>query len=66
MFKRAEHRKAKFAIIIGENEVKEGKIVIKDLTSQEQMEIKQEELIEKIYDIHDRIYDSECPDCLEK
>ena len=66
MFKKAEHKKAKFAIIIGENEVKEGKLVIKDLASQEQMEIKAEELITKIYDIHDRIYDSECPDCLEK
>ena len=66
MFKRAEHRKAKFAIIIGENEVKEGKIVIKDLDSQEQMEIKQEELITKIYDIHDRIYGKECCCCCEE
>ena len=64
MFKRAEHRRAKFAIIIGENEVKEGKIVIKNLASQEQIEIKEEELIEKIYDIHDQIYD--CDDgCVE-
>ena len=64
MFKRAEHRRAKFAIIIGENEVKEGKIVIKNLASQEQIEIKEEELIEKIYDIHDQIYD--CDDgCAE-
>ena len=68
MFKRAEHRKAKFAIIIGEDEVKQGKIVIKNLASQEQMEIKEEELIEKIYDIHDQIYDcAYCNDeCCEK
>ena len=64
MFKRAEHKKAKFAIILGENEVKEGKIVIKNLASQEQIEIKEEELISKIYDIHDQIYD--CEECLEK
>ena len=68
MFKKAEHKKAKFAIIIGENEVKEGKIVIKNLASQEQMEIKEEELITKIYDIHDQIYDcAYCNDeCEEK
>ena len=68
MFKKAEHKKAKFAIIIGENEVKEGKIVIKNLASQEQMEIKEEELIAKIYDIHDQIYDcAYCNDeCEEK
>ena len=57
MFKKAEHKKAKFAIIIGENEVKEGKLVIKNLSSQEQIEIKEDELLEKIYDIHDQIYD---------
>ena len=57
MFKKAEHKKAKFAIIIGENEVKEGKLVIKNMTTQEQVEIKESELITKIYDIHDQIYD---------
>ena len=48
--------------------MKEGKIVIKNLASQEQMEIKEEELITKIYDIHDQIYDcAYCNDeCEEK
>ena len=66
MFKKAEHKKAKFAIIIGENEVKEGKIVIKNLASQEQIEIKEEELIQKIYDIHDQIYECCEDECLDK
>ena len=63
MFKKAEHRKAKFAIIIGENEVNEGKIIIKNMATQEQIELKEEDIISKIYDIHDQIYD--CPNCME-
>ena len=61
MFKRAEKRRAKFGIIIGENEVKERKIVIKNLSTQEQTELKEDEILNKIYDIHDQIFD--CAEC---
>ncbi len=64
MFKRAEKKRAKFAVIIGENEVNEKKMVIKNMTSQEQVELKEDELLEKIYGIHDQIY--ECDECEEK
>ena len=63
MFKRAEKRKAKFAVIIGENEVQEKKVVIKNLATQEQVELKEDEILNKIYDIHDQIY--ECENCQE-
>ena len=61
MFKRAEKRRAKFGIIIGENEVKERKIIIKNLSTQEQTELKEDEILNKIYDIHDQIFD--CQEC---
>ena len=63
MFKRAEKRKAKFAVIIGENEVQEKKVVIKNLATQEQVKLKEDEILNKIYDIHDQIY--ECENCQE-
>ena len=64
MFKRAEKKRAKFAIIIGENEVLEKKVVIKNMATQEQVELKEDEILNKIYEIHDQIYD--CDECLEK
>ena len=39
MFKRAERKKACFALIVGENEVKTNKVVVKNLSTQEQNEI---------------------------
>ena len=47
MFKRASTKGAKFAVIIGENELNEESVVIKDLESQEQQTVKVEKLIEK-------------------
>lgn len=44
MFKKAEHLGAKFALIIGEEELENGKIKIKDLASQEQSEINLDDL----------------------
>lgn len=51
MFKRAEKKHAKFAIIIGDNEVENGEVVIKDLTKQEQFTVSQEELCEKVAEL---------------
>ncbi len=45
MFKRAEKKGAKFALIIGENEIKNNIVIIKNIASQEQQEIKQEDLL---------------------
>ena len=47
MFKRATNKNAKFAIIIGESEILEEKVIIKDLAKQEQIEVKISELINK-------------------
>ena len=65
MFKKAEHKRAKFAIIIGENEVKEGKLVIKNLATQEQFEIKKEELIDTAYNLLDQRCCGNCNCCEE-
>ena len=54
MFKRANNKKAKFAIILGENERKDNVVVIKDLAKQEQYTVKVEELIDKF----DELYES--------
>ena len=63
MFKKAERRKAAFGVIIGENEVKDHKIIIKNLATQEQIEMNEEEIFEKIYDVIEQIYD--CNNCDE-
>ena len=59
MFKKAERRKSKFAIIIGENEKNNNSIIIKNMTSQEQVEIDRDDILNKIYDI----YDESCEEC---
>ena len=48
MFKRAERKGAKFAIIIGENEVNSQEVIIKNLATTEQKTIPFEKLVEKI------------------
>ena len=48
MFKRAERKGAKFAIIIGENEVNSQELIIKNLATTEQKTIPFEKLVEKI------------------
>ena len=44
MFKRAERAKAKFALIVGENEIALGEVQVKNLESKEQFPVKIEEL----------------------
>ena len=46
MFKRAEKKEAKYAIIIGDNEVNNNKVVIKDLNKQEQIEVPTDEVVD--------------------
>ena len=45
MFKRASKKNAKFAIIIGENEVASHKLVVKDLRKEEQVEIEEDNIV---------------------
>ena len=47
MFKRATNKNAKYALIIGEEEIKNDSVIIKNLTTQEQMNVKVDELIDK-------------------
>ena len=48
MFKRAERKGAQFAVIIGENEVNNQEVIVKNLATTEQKSIPVSELIEKI------------------
>ena len=48
MFKRATSKNAKFAVIIGENEVNNDSVIVKDLAKQEQYTVKIDDLIDKI------------------
>ena len=48
MFKRAERKGARFAIIVGENEVNNNEVIIKNLATTEQKTIPFEKLVEKI------------------
>ena len=58
MFKRASNKKAKFAVIIGEDELKSNTVVLKDLETQEQKTVKYDELVEEM----DEAFGNEC-DC---
>lgn len=51
MFKKAERRKARLAIIIGENEIKNEEVVVKNLSTKEQVTIKNEDLIDYLDEI---------------
>ena len=53
MFKKAERRKAKFAIVIGDDELKNNSINLKNLSSKEQFNVKKDDLLETL----DRIFD---------
>ncbi len=55
MFKKAERRKAKIALIVGENEIKNGEVVLKDLATKIQSTVKNDDLIETL----DNIFESE-------
>lgn len=47
-FREADSRKAKFVIIMGENEIKNNSVMLKNMATGEQAEIKKEDLINKI------------------
>ena len=59
MFKRAEKKNAKVAIIIGENEIYNGEVVVKNLASKEQITVKLNELEDKVAEIVDSIHKNE-------
>ncbi|MCR5308972.1 MAG: histidine--tRNA ligase [Bacilli bacterium] len=70
MFKRAEKKNAKFAIIIGENEVANGKVILKNLHTQEQLEVKLNDLkdtIDELFEEHECCCGDDCDcDCEEE
>lgn len=47
MFKRATAKNAKYAVIIGEEEMNNDSVIVKDLATQEQIKVKVDNLIEK-------------------
>ena len=61
MFKRAERKGASFAVIIGENEVDNQEVIIKNMATQEQLNCPVEKLICKISELMgDECCDGEC------
>ena len=61
MFKRAERKGASFAVIIGENEVNNQEVIIKNMATQEQLNCPVEKLICKISELMgDECCDGEC------
>ena len=52
MFKRATKKGAKFAIILGEDEVKNNKVIIKDLSKEEQKEIEVKDLLSYLDELY--------------
>ena len=61
MFKRAERKGASFAIIIGENEVNNQEVIIKNLATQDQVNCPVEKLVCKISEeMGDECCDGEC------
>ena len=51
MFKKAERRRAKLALILGENEIKNQEVVVKNLALKEQETVKNDDLIEYLDEI---------------
>lgn len=51
MFKRAEKKGARLAVIIGDNEVKEKKVLIKNMESKEQIEVPLKEYEDKLQEL---------------
>ena len=48
MFKRAEKKNAKLAIIIGEDEIKNNKVIVKDMEAKEQTDVSLDELEDEV------------------
>ena len=64
MFKRAERKGARFAVIIGENEVNNEEVIIKNLATTQQVTVPTSELIEKIsQEMGDECCGDECKCC---
>ena len=51
MFKRAEKKNAKLAIIIGEDEIKNNRVIIKNMETKEQIDVQFDELGDKVDEI---------------
>ncbi len=62
MFKRAEKKNAEFAVIIGENELANDEVIIKDLSTTEQYNIGLEKLLEEVSKLIEQKHDCECDD----
>ena len=60
MFKRATTKKAKYALIAGENEVNNNAVIIKDLEKQEQFTVSLDELIDKVDMLYGEVDEKEC------
>ena len=48
MFKKAERRGAKLGIIIGDDEMDNGTVIVKDLAKKEQSEVAIDDLLDKV------------------
>jgi len=59
MFKKAEKKNADFAVIIGENEINSGNLVLKNLATKEQQEVHFTDLVDAIT-AHYSEHDDEC------
>jgi histidyl-tRNA synthetase len=62
MFKKAEHRGAKFALILGEDELNKGVAQLKNLKTKEQSEISLKDLGEELDKAFDKAYPNEDDD----
>ena len=63
-FKRAEKKHAKIAVIVGDNEIENGTVVIKNLTTTEQETVPVEAMLEKVSDILESFeHDDDCCCC---
>lgn len=62
MFKRATNKKAKFAVIIGEDEMKANKVSLKNLETQEQSSLSIEELLETLDNSMTHAHEHHCHD----
>ncbi|HKM10246.1 MAG TPA: His/Gly/Thr/Pro-type tRNA ligase C-terminal domain-containing protein, partial [Bacilli bacterium] len=61
MFKRADKKGAKYAIIIGEEEINNHKVIIKNLATKEQIEVDQEDFENKIVELmEEHSHDCSC------
>lgn len=59
-FKRAEKKNAKFAMIIGDNEIENGTVIIKNLKTTEQTTVGVDDVINTILTLLDEEHDHEC------